>query len=173
MRTHHFGDCYSPLNRNRDLSPSKAGNTLHDIVPINKTEYRMEVNNIKEEEALMGDFIHQVFCCCSDGINVERIEALRNSYGFSAKNLPEPERLLNAWQYLTEVLCQRYGAAIRHHHETPFRHIDKEGRYGSGYIDFIWETEEGYVIVDYKTCPGNYNLVFKPESEHYADRHGD
>ena len=133
----------------------------------------MDVRFKTNEEALIGDFIHQVFCCCDDGISVEQIINLRDSYGFSDKNMPEPERLLDSWKYLTTTLEKLYGKAVKRHHERPFRHKDEDGRIVSGYIDFIWETEDAYVIVDYKTCPGNYSLVFAPGNEHYAGCHGD
>ena len=127
----------------------------------------------KGKDALMGDFIHQVFCCCDDGISVEQIVKLRNSYGFTDKNMSEPNRLLDSWKYLTETLEARYGKAIQRHHEKPFRHLDEKGHVVSGYIDLIWETENAYIVVDYKTCPGNYSQVFNAVSEHYAGRHGD
>ena len=133
----------------------------------------MQVRNKPSEEALMGDFIHQVFCCCDDGIDIDQIVKLRNSYGFTDKNVPEPNRLLDSWKYLVDTLEARYGKAIKRHHEKPFRHLDDGGHIVSGYIDLIWETEDAYVVVDYKTCPGNYSLVFNPVSEHYAGRHGD
>ena len=133
----------------------------------------MEVVNKKEEEAQMGDFIHQVFCCMDDGITKERICELRSAYGFTEKNIPNPEELFDAWDFLINKLTDTYGKDVKRHHEMPFRHLDAQGRMVSGYMDFIWETEKGYVIVDYKTCPGGYELVFKPSSEHYAGRHGD
>ena len=133
----------------------------------------MEVRNKLEEEALMGDFIHQVFCCCDDGINTEQITQLRDSYGFTEKNMPEPAKLLDSWKYLNDVLESHYGKAVMRHHERPFRHVDSNGHIVSGYIDLIWETEDAYVVVDYKTCPGNYSLVFNPGSEHYVGCHGD
>ena len=128
--------------------------------------------NSKGQDALMGDFIHQVFCCCDDGITRDHIISLRNSYGFTDNNMSEPGRLLDSWKYLTDTLEARYGKAIKRHHEKPFRHLDSNGHIVSGYIDLIWETEDAYVVVDYKTCPGNYSLVFDPVSEHYAGRHG-
>lgn len=87
--------------------------------------------------------------------------------------MPEPGRLLDSWTYLTELLESRYGKSVMRHHEKPFRHIDDEGHVVSGYIDLIWETVDSYIIIDYKTCPGSYSLVFNPTSEHYAGRHGD
>jgi ATP-dependent exoDNAse (exonuclease V) beta subunit len=169
---HELASDFSPLNNMLYVSPSKAGTTPHDIIPINQKEHRMDVNS-KGNDALMGDFIHQVFCCCDDGISVEKIVELRNSYGFTDKNMSEPNRLLDSWKYLTETLEARYGKAIQRHHEKPFRHLDANGHIVSGYIDLIWETENAYIVVDYKTCSGNYSLVFNPISEHYAGRHGD
>lgn len=170
---HDMAKDFSPLNNILFVSPSKAETAPHDIVPINDKEHRMLVRNKTSEEALMGDFIHQVFCCCDDGISVERIIQLRDSYGFTEKNMPEPGRLLDSWIYLTDLLESRYGKSVMRHHEKPFRHIDDEGHVVSGYIDLIWETVDSYIIIDYKTCPGSYSLVFNPTSEHYAGRHGD
>lgn len=174
-KVHDFATKLSPMDNPRYLSPSKVARKLHDIVPLNQTEHRMLVSIKKEEEARMGDFIHQVFCCCDEGISVEQILRLRDSYGFGEKNIKATElpKLLEAWQCLTDMLTSRYGAAVKRHHERPFRHCDSEGHVLTGYIDFIWETAEGYVIVDYKTCPGAYNLVFSPASEHYAGNHGE
>ena len=171
-KVHNITSDFSPLDNLLYVSPSKAGTTPHDIEIINAKEQRMIVNS-KGNDALMGDFIHQVFCCCDDGISVEQITSLRDSYGFTDKNMPEPQRLLDSWIYLTDLLESRYGKAIKRHHERPFRHLDDDGHIISGYIDLIWETEEEYIVIDYKTCPGNYALVFNPTSEHYAGRHGD
>lgn len=164
---------FSPFNNMLYVSPSKAGNTPHNIVSINDKEKRMLVYNEPDEESLMGDFIHQVFCCCDDGISVDQIIQLRDSYGFSKRNMPEPGRLLDSWKYLIDTLETRYGRAVKRHHEKPFRHLDAEGHIVNGYIDFIWETEDSYIVVDYKTCPGSYSLVFDSTNKHYAGRHGD
>ena len=174
-KVHQLAHDPAPLDDVLFIAPSKAGKTPHDIVIINDKENRMEVhyNTKGDEDELMGDFIHQVFCCCDDNINVEQIVQLRNSYGFTDKNMTEPGRLLDSWKYLTDTLEARYGKAIKRHHEKPFRHFDSNGHIVSGYIDLIWETEDAYVVVDYKTCPGDYSLVFDPVSEHYAGRHGD
>lgn len=172
-KTHDIFREYSYLDNNYKLVPSQAGRTPHDIRPINRMEHRLTVSNKKEEEAKMGDFIHHVFCCMDDGISLEQIIELRNSYGFSEKNMPEPEKLYDSWDFLTYTLTKEFGPSLSRHHEMPFRFNDSLGRLATGFIDLIWETEDGYVIVDYKTCPGNYNLVFSPESEHFAGRHGD
>ena len=173
LRTHDFGDTYSSLHNKRNLSPSKAGNTPHNFEKISKDEHRIIIKNKKEEEALMGDFIHQVFCCCDDDISTNQIKELRDSYGFTDDNLKEPKDLLDAWNYLKATLEKKYGPSIKCHHEKPFRHMDENGHIVTGYIDLIWETDDAYVIVDYKTCPGNYKMVFEPENKHFVGRHGD
>ena len=170
---HQLAHDPAPLDNVLFIAPSKAGKTPHDIVIINDKESRMEIRYKDDEDALMGDFIHQVFCCCDDDISVKQIEVLRDSYGFTKKNIHEPERIRDAWNYLIDTLEKKYGKAIKRHHEKPFRHLDENGHIVSGYIDLIWETEDGYVVVDYKTCPGGYDLVFTPSSEHYVGRHGD
>lgn len=174
-RVHEIAHAPAPLNNILFIAPSKAGKTPHDIVIINKEESRMEVryNTKGNEDALMGDFIHQVFCCCDDGITEEQITKLRDSYRFTDENMPEPKCLLDSWKYLFDTLESRYGKAVKRHHEKPFRHLDENGHIVSGYIDLIWETEDGYVVVDYKTCPGAYDQVFTASNEHYAGRHGD
>lgn len=172
-KVHQFAHDPVPLDDVLFIAPSKAGKTPHDIVIINDKDSRMEVRYKGDEDALMGDFIHQVFCCCDDDITEDQIINLRDSYGFTEKNLPEPKHLLDSWNYLIKTLEARYGKAIKRHHEKPFRHLDENGHLVSGYIDLIWETEDSYVVVDYKTCPSGYDLVFKPGSDHYVGCHGD
>ena len=70
---HNLAAAFSSLNNPLHVSPSKAGKTPHEIKVINDKENRMLIRRKKKEEALMGDFIHQVFCCCDDAINEEQI----------------------------------------------------------------------------------------------------
>lgn len=172
-KVHNIPAGYSSLNNNLFVSPSKAGKTPHQIRVINDKENRMRVQYADNQESLMGDFIHQVFCCCDDGITVDQIETLRDSYGFTEKNLPEPQKVLDAWKYLVDTLTSNYGEAVCRHHELPFRHFDEKGHIVSGYMDLVWETNDAYVVVDYKTCPGNYSQVLDSTKDHYAGLHGD
>lgn len=165
----------SALDKVRNLSPSRVGYTPHKLGEIlNDKEMRIpeKVNTDRESYARMGDFIHQVFCCMDDNIGEEQIVQLRNDYGFTQKNFPEPSKLIDSWNFLTSKLEEQYGKAVNRIHEMPFRHLDAKGHLVSGYIDFIWEMEDAYIVVDYKTCASDYSQIFKPESEHYAGNHG-
>lgn len=174
-KVHDLSRSFSDLSNPRYLSPSKVERKEHAIEPINDKEHRFAVKITKEEEALMGDFIHQVFCCADEGISVLQIQELRDSYGFSTNNIADADlpKLLESWKFLTDTLEKTYGQAVCRHHERPFRHHDAEGHILNGYIDFIWETAEGYVIVDYKTYAGGYNDVFTPGGKHFAGNHGE
>lgn len=172
-KVHDIAVEYSPLELKRDISPSHARSSLrYEIVPINDQEDRMTIHQKAEDEALIGDMIHQVFCCCDDRIDLDKILRLREDYGLAPEVMPEPERLLASWNYLVSMLESRYGKSVKRHHERPFRHLDDNGHIVSGFIDLVWETADAFVIVDYKTCPGNYKQVFDEVSEHYAGRHG-
>lgn len=166
----------SPTDHMRNLSPSRAGKVAHELGKVvNSIERRIPEHVAKSQAdyARMGDFIHQVFCCMDDNMDKSSITALRNAYGFTEKNMPEPERLIEAWQFLMGKLEDTYGRSVRRIHEMPFRHMDANGHLVSGYIDFVWETEDAYIVVDYKTCASNYSHIFEPNSEHFAGRHGE
>lgn len=158
------------------VSPSQAGKGKYELGKIinNKEIDRIKVPNETDENgaARMGTFIHQVFCCMDDGITTEQINQLRASYGYESED-PDPEKLKASWDYLKKKMTETYGKSISRHHERSFRHLDDNGRMVSGEIDLVWETDKGCVIVDYKTCPGNYKEVFSPGSKLYAGKYGD
>ena len=52
-------------------------------------------------------------------------------------------------------------------HEVPFKHF-YNGQIFTGSIDFIWETADGVVLVDFKSYPGSKDDVVNPEHKHYA-----
>lgn len=53
------------------------------------------------------------------------------------------------------------------YHELPFKQF-YEGQIFTGSIDFIWETAEGVVLVDFKTYPGIKEDVVNPAHKHFA-----
>ena len=59
---------------------------------------------------------------------------------------------------------------VKTYHERPFR-LEREGQTIVGSIDLVWQTEEGSILIDYKTCPMGATAITNPESEHYAGRY--
>lgn len=170
-----IADGFSPLDNLRKLSPSRAGKDPHQLGKIlNDMEQRIPecVAKNQEDYARMGDFIHQVFCCMDDKMDENAIRVLRNAYGFTDKHFPEPGKLIDSWHFLIEKLENTYGKSVRRMHELPFHHVDSDGHLVNGYIDFVWETQDAFIVIDYKTCASNYSYIFDPDSEHFAGRHG-
>ena len=38
----------------------------------------------------------------------------------------------------------------------------------TGSIDLVWQTTEGNVLIDFKTCPLGQEYILNSDSEHYA-----
>ena len=60
-----------------------------------------------------------------------------------------------------------YGPATSTWHERPFRQMLDERIY-NGSIDFCWETENGTVLVDFKTCPKGKTAILDSNGKFYA-----
>ena len=72
-----------------------------------------------------------------------------------------------AWHELEEYLLKSYGPAIHTYHELGFKQWIN-GQVVTGSMDFVYETADGVVVVDYKTYPGSDACVTDPENKHYA-----
>jgi ATP-dependent exoDNAse (exonuclease V) beta subunit len=83
------------------------------------------------------------------------------------KVLPVSKDILDAWTNLEKFLTEKYGEKVATYHEVPFKH-HYEGQIFTGSIDFIWETKDGVVLVDFKSYPGHKDDVVNPSHEHYA-----
>jgi ATP-dependent exoDNAse (exonuclease V) beta subunit len=68
-------------------------------------------------------------------------------------------------------LVQCYGKASMKYHERPFKQF-VNGQIVTGSIDLVWQTEEGAVIIDFKSCPMGNDVVLDQESEHYVGLYG-
>jgi len=83
-----------------------------------------------------------------------------------------PEDLVSASERLYKHLADQYGKG------TPLRehpiHLRLGGQTASGWIDLVWQTPEGYVIVDHKAFQGEFGRIrrhcvdFVPQLNVYA-----
>jgi ATP-dependent exoDNAse (exonuclease V) beta subunit len=94
------------------------------------------------------------------------MEEIIGSYGLTAV-FDDISLIPAAWEKLKNYLTETYGPAVRTYHECPFR-LEKNGQTIIGSIDLVWKTEEGVVLLDYKTCPMGIEAIMNIESEHYA-----
>ena len=149
------------------LSPSllhKKGKVLahHDICG------RMPQGTlVGKTMADVGDCIHQIFCGIEQHIDSESYYAdLIESYGLKTF-LIDHKAIRRAWEQLCSWLEERFGAALNIYHERPFTLL-KDGNVFSGSIDLVWQTAEGDILLDFKTCPLGYKYVLDEQSDHYA-----
>ena len=68
---------------------------------------------------------------------------------------------------LVKWLTEQFGAAINIYHERPFTLL-KDGNVYSGSIDLVWQTSDGDILIDFKTCPLGQKYILDSDSDHYA-----
>ena len=115
----------------------------------------------------VGNCIHQIYCGIEQNIDNEAYyKDLIASYGLSSY-LIDYEGIRTAWEELVAWLTEEYGPATNIYHERPFSHL-KDGQVFTGSIDLVWQTEEGDILIDFKTCPLGHKHILNEESDHYA-----
>ena len=115
----------------------------------------------------VGNCIHQIYCGIEQNVDNEAYyKDLIASYGLSSY-LIDYEGIKIAWEELVAWLTDKYGQATHIYHERPFSHL-KDGQVFTGSIDLVWQTEEGDILIDFKTCPLGHQHILNEESDHYA-----
>lgn len=115
----------------------------------------------------VGNCIHQIFCGIEQHIDTESYyTGLIDSYGLSTF-LTDYMAIRKAWESLVSWLTDKCGKAIQVYHERPFTLL-KDGTVMTGSIDLVWQTAEGDILIDFKTCPLGTKYILDRDSEHYA-----
>ena len=115
----------------------------------------------------VGNCIHQIFCGIEQHIDKDSYYTdLIESYGLSTF-LIDDKAIRKAWDALVTWLTEQYGPATAICHERPFTLL-KDGHVYTGSMDLVWQTEQGNVLIDFKTCPMGQKEILNSDSEHYA-----
>lgn len=117
----------------------------------------------------VGTCIHNIYCTMDNEVPCD-IRSFIEGAGMS-EVLPDPDSIRAAWDTLTLFLENTYGKAISRKHELPFTYREG-GQFFSGSMDLVWQTGEGCVLVDFKTCPKGREAILDPEDYHYAGHYG-
>ncbi len=80
--------------------------------------------------------------------------------------LTDMSTVLESIKGLHGYLEEKYGKGNAHR-EYPFMYREENGQVVCGSMDLVWETENGYVVLDYKNYPG-YDDVTSKESRFFA-----
>ena len=149
------------------LSPSK----LHVKGMVDASyqicEHMQKGTLVGKTMADVGNCIHQIFCGIEQHIDSESYYTnLIESYGLKTY-LTDYSAIRKAWEMLVNWLTEQFGAAINIYHERPFTLL-KDGNVYSGSIDLVWQTSDGDILIDFKTCPLGQKYILDSDSEHYA-----
>lgn len=149
------------------LSPSK----LHVKGMVDASyqicEHMQQGTLVGKTMADVGNCIHQIFCGIEQHINSESYYTnLIEGYGLKTY-LTDYAAIRKAWEMLVNWLTEQFGAAINIYHERPFTLL-KDGNVYSGSIDLVWQTSDGDILIDFKTCPLGQKYILDSDSEHYA-----
>lgn len=154
----------------RYVSPSKlegVGIAKH----VKDFEMRITFAKTPSDMVDVGNCIHQIYAAIEEDRPAYKIgiDEIIDSYGLTAV-FDDISLIHAAWENLKNYLTETFGPAVKTYHERPFR-LEKNGQTIIGSIDLVWETEEGGVLLDYKTCPMGIDAIMDSESEHYAGRY--
>ena len=150
---------YSP----RDLSPS-ALEDCGEVKLLQPGRQRIPRQGTSDD-AVVGNCLHLLFCR-PDILRKCDLSDLLSAYQLQ-EHLTDIESIRQSWSALESFLIDTYGQAIAVRHEVPFkRRVDQQIITGS--IDMLWQTEEGYVLIDFKTYSGTTETLLDRESDHYA-----
>lgn len=168
LKTHHI-PYQRPLceEEKKYISPS----SLHekgDIVEHYDICDRMKVGSlVGHTSAEAGDCLHQIYCSIEEHIDDKAYYSnLIESYGLT-RYFTDAQAIRIAWDSLVEWLTTEFGTASKVYHERPFTLL-RNGQVLTGSIDLVWQTSEGDVLIDFKSCPMTDEYILNPDSDHYA-----
>ncbi|MCQ2127020.1 MAG: UvrD-helicase domain-containing protein [Bacteroidaceae bacterium] len=151
----------------RYLSPSQI-HAKGNVASHHDFNRRIPFAKQPSDMATVGDCIHQIYAGIEEPRPAYKIELdeIIESYGLNGV-LADKNAITLAWKNLTDYLTAAHGPAVKTYHERPFR-LEQDGQTIVGSIDFVWQTADGDILVDFKTCPMGPKAVLDMESEHYA-----
>ncbi|MDL2323136.1 UvrD-helicase domain-containing protein [Bacteroidales bacterium OttesenSCG-928-A17] len=116
----------------------------------------------------IGICIHNIFCVYSpDKADNQAIaDNIVRANGLNGV-IVDINSVLRSIQNLYDYLTAQYGKPVVVHLEYPFINA-RGGQIVRGSIDMVWKTEQGCVIVDYKSFPGKRDNITDPSDKHYA-----
>ncbi len=152
----------------RAIAPSSLQGKSDAVKVVYRSEQFVKVNSGKlhgRNYSEVGDCIHNVFAAI-ELLDKAEVEQLVRSHGMDDV-LPNADEIIRAWNNLQTFLKKEYGEPIAAHHERPFRGLQANGCIVKGSIDYVYQTINGTVLIDYKTFP-QVETVTDPTSKHYA-----
>ncbi|MBR8764146.1 UvrD-helicase domain-containing protein [Porphyromonas levii] len=158
---------YAPLKHYalRDIYPSEVETVGKVELLLKGKERIVRMGDI--DDARVGNCIHQMYCA-GNVVDDERMLAFLKENELHG-HLTSMDSIKKSWSNLVDYLTSHYGSPKRTQQEVPFKRHEN-GQIISGEIDMLWETDEGVVIIDFKTYSGKTSNILDCEDKHFAGR---
>lgn len=119
-------------------------------------------------DALLGDCIHQLMCIYCGQADFASIAAdLAQQYGITIDGEALAQSVSKFYGRMQEI----YGAPDSVEREVPFAFERANGEVVHGEIDMVYRTQEGDVVVDYKTYQGQSANLVDSQCKFYAGKY--
>lgn len=136
---------------------------------VKKVSDRIDVES-KGDFADYGTYFHQVLFGWRLGKdNTDLIKSLARDFHLITP-LNEPNRISATVESFYSFMKETYGDPVFLHKELPFRET-RGGQVITGSMDLVYETKDGVVLVDYKTCPRPTKELTDRTSDFYAGKY--
>ena len=157
----------------RDIQPSMIESIAEEVtVLLDEPRQRIPIENVRDEDTMakVGTCIHNIFCAIDVNHNEKYVEDAILTHEMQL-HLTNAKPILQAWDWLVEFMTKQFGPAIATYHERPFKY-ESNGQITTGSIDLVWKTEQGCIVIDYKTYPNwKKETVTSLENKHYAGKY--
>ena len=154
----------------RNVTPSteKPLKNVEGAEIIGNFADRLSSKSDKSDDATLGSCIHHLLCLFTPRQrNKEMIKDICKEYGVILDSEKFMESATNFYGWLQE----NYGMAQEILKEVPFRFTNVKGQEVTGEIDLIYRTEEGDVLIDYKTFSGKLTEITENDSKFFAGKY--
>ncbi len=150
------------------ISPSKvkADKQLYSIEQCGSFANRITATSVDGRDSTIGDFIHHLMCLWNGDRSI--VGKLAEAYGVKVDIEAVATSIENFWAWM----AQTYGKSISTDRELPFSFTNDLGQIITGEIDLVYHTDEGDVLVDYKTYQGSVGHLTDKDSDFYAGKYG-
>lgn len=126
----------------------------------------------EDSDAELGNCIHQIMCTCLGSVRADSHDLAREicvSYSVEASGQGDAaEMILSSASSFMDFMRQKYGEAESLEKELPFT-LHRDGQEINGEIDLVYRTEDGDVLVDYKTFSGASAAITEKTNAHCAE----
>jgi ATP-dependent exoDNAse (exonuclease V) beta subunit len=158
------------------VSPSKIKvDSNAEVSLIKNFKFRIETGGVSpEQEAELGNCLHNIFAIYRHGANnkdemVSTFRKIISNHELHGQ-LTHPEHVYKAIKNLYEYLTKTYGTPVSIYKELPLQMVE-DGIVYRGEADLVWETESGFVLIDYKSYPGRLSNVTAAGNKFYAGKY--